>query len=130
MADITRLSHGASNLPHCSLSHDSFLSSTSASLVRGSFRFRPFSPLRLADAGVCPGMSGNLRPRLASSSSSSPFRMVTVSARWNRSGGRGDVRNRARQAICLLRIVAAAAMATATRAIRNLPQLKKARSTS
>jgi hypothetical protein len=127
MADVTRLSHGASNLPHCSLSHDSFLSSTSASLVRGSFRFRPFSPLRLADAGV---MSGNLRPRLASSSSSSPFRMVTVSARWNRSGGRGDVRNRARQAICLLRIVAAAAMATATRAIRNLPQLKKARSTS
>jgi hypothetical protein len=72
MADVTRLSHGASNLPHCSLSNDSFLSSTSASLVRGSFRFRPFSPLRLADAGV---MSGNLRPRLASSSSSSPFRI-------------------------------------------------------
>jgi hypothetical protein len=48
--------------------------------------------------------------------------LVTVSARWNRSGGRGDVRNCARQAICLLRIVA---VATATRAIRNLPQLKK-----
>jgi hypothetical protein len=31
---------------HCSLSHDSFLSSTSASLARGSFRFQSFVPPR------------------------------------------------------------------------------------
>ena len=85
---------GPAICPHCSLSHDSFLSSTSASLVRGSFRFRPFSPLRLADAAVFPGMSGNLRPRLASSSSSSPLPYWSPCQRVGiRSGGRGDVRN-------------------------------------
>ncbi len=48
-------------------------------LVRASF-----SAFFAAAAGgccVCPGMSGNLRPRLASSSSSSPFRMVKTTTR-------------------------------------------------
>ena len=93
---------GPAICPHCSLSHDSFLSSTSASLVRGSFRFRPFSPLRLADAGVCPGMSGNLRPRLASSSSSSPFRIghrVSALESFWRPGATSGT-ERARQSAC------------------------------